>query len=156
MYCCWKIRDCTHFCLSGPCVKFLFEIEDRQGIFFVVSEVLFRRVFITLFVEQVCQTRLDEFKSWRYTQLRWEKIIFLHQMSTWLIWLCRLRTLPALRLKDLFAQRSPQLWIALSRYSKRRVHWFADYDLTNLTQEKINQASYPRNFLFESVHLFFI
>lgn len=65
-----KIRDGTHFCLSGQCVKFLFEIEDRQGIFFVVSEVLFRRVFITLFVEQVCQTRLDEFKSWRYTQLR--------------------------------------------------------------------------------------
>ena len=65
-----KIRDCTHFCLSGLCVKFLIEIEDRQSMFFIVSEVLFRRVFITLFVEQVCQTRLDEFKSWRYTQLK--------------------------------------------------------------------------------------
>ena len=65
-----KIRYCTHFCFSGQCVKFLIEIEDRQGIFFVVSEVLFRRVFITLFVDQVCQMRLDEFKSWRYTQLR--------------------------------------------------------------------------------------
>ena len=152
MYCCWKNTRLHTFLFVWPMCKIPYWNRGSTG--HIVSGVLFRRVFITLFVEQVCQTRLDEFKSWRYTQLRWEKIIFLHQMSTWLIWLCRLRTLPALRLKDLFAQRSPQLWIALSRYSKRRVHWFIDYHRTNLCQEKINQASYPRYFLFESVLLF--
>ena len=70
MYCCWKNTRLHTFLFVWPMCKILIEIEDRQGIFFIVSEVLFRRVFITLFVEQVCQTRLDEFKSWRYTQLR--------------------------------------------------------------------------------------
>ena len=156
MYCSWKNTGLHTFLFVWSMCKIPYWIRgstehilcSERG---VVSPCFYNAVF-----EQVCQTRLDEFKSWRYTQLRWEKIISLHLMSTWLIWPCRLRTLPALRLKDLFVQRSPQLWIALSRYSKWRVHWFADYHRTNLIQEKINQASYPRTFLFESVLLFFI